>query len=772
MSRFFIAGVLGVLASCQGTNPATCEGPNRTVDGVCRRGCRNVTECLLGEACVAGTCQATLLPVAVELTATPSQVPRGADVQLRYVTARANHVHLESRTDGGAVDSLLDTAEPSGTFRLVGVQEALVVVLRAENSEGTDVRETPISIVGDGPRVWSFDATPSTVQEGDPVTLSWMVTGATNIEIRGNDSGRPELETTELMSTVSVTPLQTTTYRLIATNGAETAMASVSVTVQTAGSPTVLRAEIDAPELAVPEDGAVLSWQTENATEVVVHRQGSFYVRYLDPDQVKNGATIIEVGAAPTTWEVVAKRGNDLSPAFAVPLAPVPGVKLESLTIDPDTLPRRPTTVNAHIEWGLVGDVASVAISGGGTSVRHSGSNIPSLHRVSVRTNRPTTFLFTATGPRGFTVEHQVTAWPTTEEWFANNTRATAQRIDEAAVVEGELAHLPFLEDWYVLSVAANETLRVRFDGDAQCPSSIAVRVYDGANDVPKETFSAPTMDDTRAVYVPDLPAGDVFVQVTAPTADIRSMPCGYTLYAEPFPPACGNGMVEAGEECDDGNTLRRDGCDPTCAPPTPRQYTVRDEQATALGPRADRVKLWRRGDGTLPPEDDGIGMVKFPFDFPFYGRRHRAVMLWTHGTIQLSGVPNPDSGAANAVALFGVDLQFDPNDPEAGIFAEVRNGPTGREVAISFRRMRRDGPSGAPIGPPTSAAIILSESGRIELTYPEEVPSEFGEVFVAIQSNDPDERPYGHPASACRGIVCPNASILTNTRATFDPID
>lgn len=34
---------------------------------------------------------------------------------------------------------------------------------------------------------------------------------------------------------------------------------------------------------------------------------------------------------------------------------------------------------------------------------------------------------------------------------------------------------------------------------------------------------------------------------------------------APPVEPVCGNGVVEAGEQCDDGNTLSGDGCSATC---------------------------------------------------------------------------------------------------------------------------------------------------------------------------------------------------------------
>ena len=47
---------------------------------------------------------------------------------------------------------------------------------------------------------------------------------------------------------------------------------------------------------------------------------------------------------------------------------------------------------------------------------------------------------------------------------------------------------------------------------------------------------------------------------------------CSSTCQTEvpPPPPVCGNGVVEAGEQCDDGNTLNGDGCSATCQLETP----------------------------------------------------------------------------------------------------------------------------------------------------------------------------------------------------------
>jgi cysteine-rich repeat protein len=47
---------------------------------------------------------------------------------------------------------------------------------------------------------------------------------------------------------------------------------------------------------------------------------------------------------------------------------------------------------------------------------------------------------------------------------------------------------------------------------------------------------------------------------------------CSATCCVEPPPPACGDGHIDAGETCDDGNTVDGDGCSATCCvePPPP----------------------------------------------------------------------------------------------------------------------------------------------------------------------------------------------------------
>jgi cysteine-rich repeat protein len=60
----------------------------------------------------------------------------------------------------------------------------------------------------------------------------------------------------------------------------------------------------------------------------------------------------------------------------------------------------------------------------------------------------------------------------------------------------------------------------------------------------------------------------------------------GATTSEAPAPAVCGDGTVQAGEECDDGNTRNNDGCDATC-----------------------HVEKYTCGDGSVEPDDtcDGV---------------------------------------------------------------------------------------------------------------------------------------------------------------------
>ena len=85
---------------------------------------------------------------------------------------------------------------------------------------------TPNNVpTGPVPVIGSFTANPSTVSAGQPVTLSWNVTGASYFVVS------PQVGA-ERGSSVVVSPTVTTTYTLYGTNAFGRSKATVKVTVQ------------------------------------------------------------------------------------------------------------------------------------------------------------------------------------------------------------------------------------------------------------------------------------------------------------------------------------------------------------------------------------------------------------------------------------------------------------------------------------------------------------------------------------------------------------
>ena len=77
---------------------------------------------------------------------------------------------------------------------------------------------------GAAPHITSFTASSTSVSAGTPVTLSWQVTGASYVIV---SPGVGAVRSTS----IAVTPDQSTTYTLYATNGYGRTTATVSITV-------------------------------------------------------------------------------------------------------------------------------------------------------------------------------------------------------------------------------------------------------------------------------------------------------------------------------------------------------------------------------------------------------------------------------------------------------------------------------------------------------------------------------------------------------------
>jgi cysteine-rich repeat protein len=67
--------------------------------------------------------------------------------------------------------------------------------------------------------------------------------------------------------------------------------------------------------------------------------------------------------------------------------------------------------------------------------------------------------------------------------------------------------------------------------------------------------------DPVKVGTVADVPSGEMLL------VDVNGAEDVFVSDASIPSPVCGNGMLETGESCDDGNTTSGDGCEATCTP-------------------------------------------------------------------------------------------------------------------------------------------------------------------------------------------------------------
>ena len=113
------------------------------------------------------------------------------------------------------------------------------------------------------PASGQITATPSTIQPGQPVTLSWTTSGATSVSISG-------IGAVNTRGSIVVEPQSTTAYTLTATNAAGVAFTvSTTVTVQTncPGNESFVTVQVVSAStdtvIGDLEDGGSSGWSTQ-----------------------------------------------------------------------------------------------------------------------------------------------------------------------------------------------------------------------------------------------------------------------------------------------------------------------------------------------------------------------------------------------------------------------------------------------------------------------------------------------------------------------------
>jgi len=116
----------------------------------------------------------------------------------------------------------------------------------------------------------SFDASPELVEPGNPSILSWEVSGADNVSIE------PGIGTVSSNGSLSISPSETTTYKLTATGDGDEKVSLCTVTVNEGSQKEILQeplliSSFDAsPDSINSGESAVLNWHVSGVSNVTI----------------------------------------------------------------------------------------------------------------------------------------------------------------------------------------------------------------------------------------------------------------------------------------------------------------------------------------------------------------------------------------------------------------------------------------------------------------------------------------------------------------------
>ncbi len=215
-----------------------------------------------------GTCSVTLTvwrpPSVDRFSADPATLRKQQTTRLIWSTSHASGASIDqgvgtvpvdsSEGGGGVTPSQPSTAETSRStrYRLTASNPAYT---------GAGAATATVSVtVWNRPSVDSFTASPSTIDEGEDSSLKWTTTRATKISI---DQGVGSVSVDDKSGNTKVSPDQTTTYTLTASNPGYTGTHAVTDTVRV----TVRSPSTSPPPPAPPTPGLSVSPTTLNITE-------------------------------------------------------------------------------------------------------------------------------------------------------------------------------------------------------------------------------------------------------------------------------------------------------------------------------------------------------------------------------------------------------------------------------------------------------------------------------------------------------------------------
>ncbi len=185
--------------------------------------------------------------------ASPVTIAPGQQSTLSWATNGATNVSISG----------VGTVTPNGSTT-VSPTQTTTYTLSASGADGKTVT-APVTVTvstGTIPQIVVFVATPQNIDPGSSTKLCWQVNGATSISITPGVGSN--LNTNDC---ATVSPSQTTTYTLTATNATGTIQGNTTVNVGTVQITSFSASPVTTTAAGAP---SVLAWTTSNASSVVL----------------------------------------------------------------------------------------------------------------------------------------------------------------------------------------------------------------------------------------------------------------------------------------------------------------------------------------------------------------------------------------------------------------------------------------------------------------------------------------------------------------------
>lgn len=265
----------------------------------------------------------------LRFTANPQQIQAGQAARLEWAVENADEVVIDG----------LGRVDPGGGSASVSPEQTTTYRLTARNRAGEVSETVTVVVIRPEPRILLFHASPMTLVAGQSSTLSWRTENADSVEISG-------LGGVAQNGTQVVTPEATTTYTLTARNRFGSATAQVSIQVNPAPMPRIVRFTA-APAEIVRGEQASLVWQVENATDVSISTIGAVAI---------TGSTNVSPSST-TTYTLTARNASGEVTAEAT-VTVIPPVRIVRFTATPAVSPRPGAPVT--LTWVTEGAVEAV----------------------------------------------------------------------------------------------------------------------------------------------------------------------------------------------------------------------------------------------------------------------------------------------------------------------------------------------------------------------------------------------------------------------------